>query len=80
MVPLAEVLACWFDVYAPDLPGFGRSEKPSRALDVPELADALARWLDTQRMEQAAFVVNSFGCQVVADLAVRHPRGSSGRC
>nr|MDQ5808761.1 Sua5/YciO/YrdC/YwlC family protein [Actinomycetota bacterium] len=26
----------------PDLPGFGRSEKPSRALDVPELGDALA--------------------------------------
>jgi 2-hydroxy-6-oxonona-2,4-dienedioate hydrolase len=30
MVPLAEVLARWFDVYAPDLAGFGRSEKPSR--------------------------------------------------
>ena len=74
MLPLAEVLARWFAVYAPDLPGFGRSEKPSRALDVPELADALARWLDAQGIERAAFAANSFGCQVVADLAVRHPR------
>jgi pimeloyl-ACP methyl ester carboxylesterase len=74
MLPLAEVLARWFDVYAPDLPGFGRSEKPPRAFDVPELADALARWLDTQRIARAALLANSFGCQVVADLAVRYPR------
>jgi 2-hydroxy-6-oxonona-2,4-dienedioate hydrolase len=29
MAPLAEALACDFQVYAPDLPGFGRSDGPS---------------------------------------------------
>jgi pimeloyl-ACP methyl ester carboxylesterase len=73
MVPLARVLARWFGVYAPDLPGFGRSDRPARAFDVAQLADALARWLDAEAIENAAFVANSFGCQVVADLAVRYP-------
>ena len=73
MRPTAELLARWFHVSAPDLPGFGRSEKPARSFDVPELADALAGWLDVHGLDRAAFLANSFGCQVVVDLAVRHP-------
>ncbi|WP_292510847.1 alpha/beta fold hydrolase, partial [Methylobacterium sp.] len=37
MIPLARHLAPHFRVYAPDLPGFGLSDKPHRALTVREL-------------------------------------------
>jgi pimeloyl-ACP methyl ester carboxylesterase len=72
MVPLAEQLAPHHPVYAPDLPGFGRSDSPPRLLDVPGLADALAEWLRIARPGRALFVGNSLGCQVIVDLAVRH--------
>ena len=73
MTPMAVRLASRVRVYAPDLPGSGKSEKPPRVLDVPELADALAAWLEASRIERASFVANSLGCQVTVDLAMRYP-------
>ena len=73
MEPLAAILGRHFRVLAPDLPGFGESDKPRHILDVDELADALALWLEASRIGRAAFIGNSFGCQVLAALAVRHP-------
>ncbi|MDQ5811309.1 MAG: alpha/beta hydrolase [Actinomycetota bacterium] len=73
MVPAAERLAPHCRVFAPDLPGFGRSEKPPRVLDVAGLSDALSAWMGEVGLERAALVGNSFGCQIIADLAVRHP-------
>jgi pimeloyl-ACP methyl ester carboxylesterase len=73
MVPTAVRLAPRFQVLAPDLPGFGRSPGPPEVLTVAGLTDALASWLDANRIDQAAFVGNSFGCQVITDLAVRYP-------
>jgi pimeloyl-ACP methyl ester carboxylesterase len=73
MRPAAEILAQTVCVSAPDLPGFGRSAKPARALDVPELADTLSRWLDSNRIGRPTLVGHSFGCHVVADLALRRP-------
>lgn len=73
MIPTAERLAPHVRVLAPDLPGYGRSDKPPRALRVPELADALAAWMDALGLGRASLVGNSFGCQVVADLAARYP-------
>ena len=58
---------------APDLPGFGRSGKPNRVLSVPELADALAPWMEAIGLASAAMVANSLGRQIVVDLAVRRP-------
>lgn len=58
--------------YAPDLPGFGASEKPGRTLGLGELADVLAAWMDAAALERAAVVGNSVGCQVVLELALRH--------
>jgi pimeloyl-ACP methyl ester carboxylesterase len=58
---------------APDLPGFGESEKPPRVLSLAELAEALWAWLRACDIEKAMLVGNSFGCQVLAELAVRHP-------
>jgi 2-hydroxy-6-oxonona-2,4-dienedioate hydrolase len=71
--PLAERLAVFFDVYAPDLPGHGRTETPARPLGVPDLAAALARWLDVMRIERAHILGHSMGCQTAVELAVRRP-------
>ena len=73
MVPTLLRLAAEHRVYAPDLPGFGRSEKPPRALDVPGLARALDGWMEAAGLGSAVFVGNSMGCQVIAELAVRNP-------
>ena len=73
MIPTARILALHGRVYAPDLPGFGRSAKPPRPLNVAECADALAAWMRANNLTGAALIANSFGCQVVVDLALRHP-------
>jgi 2-hydroxy-6-oxonona-2,4-dienedioate hydrolase len=73
LMPTARYLAPWVGVWAPDLPGFGKSDKPSRALEVPELADVLAAWMCQVGLQRASLVANSFGCQIVVDLAARYP-------
>ncbi len=73
MVPLLDELARSHTVYAPDLPGFGRSEGPAHAPDVEGLADALAAWMRAAGLSGAALVGNSVGCQVTVELALRHP-------
>lgn len=73
MLPTFKQLSCFHTVWAPELPGFGRSEKPTRALDIPELADVLAAWLASVGLGSAVFLGNSLGCQVIVDLAVRYP-------
>jgi pimeloyl-ACP methyl ester carboxylesterase len=74
MVPIAKRLAAEGTVYAPDLPGHGRSEDPARTLSMSELADFLCAWMDAAAIEKAAFLGNSMGCQILAELAFRHPR------
>lgn len=73
MVPTAVNLSQNFQVYVPDLPGFGDTDKPEKIFDVPELADWLAAWTVAVGIDRATLLGNSFGCQVIADLAARHP-------
>lgn len=73
MVPLAERLAHHMRVYAPDLPGFGKSDHPAQPLNIVGLADALASWMRATGIMRAALIGNSLGCQVIADLALRYP-------
>jgi 2-hydroxy-6-oxonona-2,4-dienedioate hydrolase len=73
MVPLAEHLAPAWEVWAPDLPGFGRSDKPRRALDIRELGRVLGAWMDATGLADAVLVGNSFGCQVVAETVLQRP-------
>ncbi|WP_013323254.1 alpha/beta fold hydrolase [Gloeothece verrucosa] len=74
MIPTAELLAANYRVYALDLPGYGESEKPEKILDLPELADVIARWMDATGIKKATFLGNSMGCQIIAELAMRHPQ------
>ncbi len=78
MVPIAEALAPFASVHAPDLPGFGRSTKPRRVLGVSELAHALGAWMAAAGLGRATLLANSFGCQVAVELAVREPVRARG--
>jgi 2-hydroxy-6-oxonona-2,4-dienedioate hydrolase len=71
--PVAQRLARRYHVYAPDLPGFGRSDKPERVLDVVELGDALAAWCRATGLRDVVLVGTSLGSQVAAEAARRHP-------
>ena len=73
MVPVAQRLAGQFAVYAPDLPGYGNSGRPARIPSVAGYGDILVRWMDAIGIARAALVGNSFGCQIIANLAVRYP-------
>lgn len=72
-VPTAERLAVEFDVYAPDLPGHGKSDTPCEPLDIPQLADCLVAWMDAMGLRRVSLVGNSMGCQIAVDTAVRYP-------
>lgn len=65
-------------VYVPDMPGFGCSPGPREALGMEELADWVARLLDTLGVPQVHVAGNSMGCQVAMALARRHPKRVGG--
>lgn len=73
LIPTASRLAPDYRCYIPDLPGFGRSAKPDRALSIPELADTLATWLEAVGLPRAILAGNSLGCQIIASFGRRHP-------
>ena len=73
MLPTLVLLAPRYRVYAPDLPGFGRSGKPPHPLSLGELADSLAEWMTATGLDRAVLVGNSVGCQVITTFAGRHP-------
>lgn len=73
MVPIARRLAAERPVYAPDLPGHGRSEDPGRTLTVPELASVLHEWMAAAGLDRVALLGNSMGCQIAVELTLRHP-------
>lgn len=71
--PIMERLGTRFMVYAPDLPGHGKSDTPAEPLDVRRFADALVAWMDAMEVPRASIVGHSFGCQIAADAALRYP-------
>src|SRR5262245_5725139 len=73
LVPLAERLTPGVTVIVPDLPGFGRSRGPRRALGVGALADAVAGLVRALGLERTSVLGHSMGAQVAVEVAVREP-------
>jgi pimeloyl-ACP methyl ester carboxylesterase len=73
LLPLVERLGRTTEAWAVDLPGFGRSSQPSQPLGLTALGDALVDWLEAMELPPVCLLGSSFGCQVVTDVAVRHP-------
>ncbi|MCX6020749.1 MAG: alpha/beta fold hydrolase [Chloroflexi bacterium] len=76
MIPTAAALAARYDVYVPDLPGFGKSSKPRSTLDVREHANVLAAWMSAIGCERAVLIGNSFAGR---PLTLRGPPCESKR-
>ena len=73
LLPSLERLARDRPVYAPDLPGFGRSERPAHTLDVFDHARFVLTWMDRIGVERAVLFANSMGCQVAVEAAIAEP-------
>ncbi|MEU4477694.1 alpha/beta hydrolase [Micromonospora sp. NPDC023966] len=73
LTPLALALSATHPVYVPDLPGFGLTERPGTAYDVPRQAAFLAEWLAAYRLGPVCLLGHSFGAEVAAALAARRP-------
>ncbi|WP_245714961.1 alpha/beta fold hydrolase [Micromonospora inyonensis] len=73
LTPLATALAPTHPVYVPDLPGFGLSGPPPRPYDAVRHAAHLAAWLEAYALAPVCVLGHSFGAEVAAALAARHP-------
>jgi pimeloyl-ACP methyl ester carboxylesterase len=61
-------------VYAPDLPGFGRSEKPRARYGIPYFTRFIERYMEGRGLRSAAVVGASLGGRVALELALKHPQ------
>ncbi len=60
-------------VIAPDLPGFGLSEKPSRDYSVEGLAAWLGKFLDALKLDRVTLVGHSMGGTIALIYTLDHP-------
>jgi pimeloyl-ACP methyl ester carboxylesterase len=60
-------------IWAPDLPGFGRSARPPHPLGLGGLAAVLLAWLGATGLRRAVLLGNSVGCQIVVRVAAAAP-------
>ncbi|WP_277210401.1 alpha/beta fold hydrolase [Isoptericola croceus] len=72
--PLGAELATDRRVIAPDLPGFGRSPRPSRVPTVEEMASLVLRELERRDVGSAVVVGHSMGAQVAAAMMHEAPQ------
>ncbi|GAC1639857.1 MAG: alpha/beta hydrolase [Candidatus Dormibacteraceae bacterium] len=60
-------------VYAPDLPGFGRSGKPRASYGIPYFTRFIERYMDARGLRSAAVVGTSLGGRIALELALENP-------
>jgi 2-hydroxy-6-oxonona-2,4-dienedioate hydrolase len=72
-IPTAERLARNLAVFAPDLPGHGRSEALAPTPTVEDLAGIALEWMDAAGLERASVLGHSMGCDVAIEMALRDP-------
>jgi pimeloyl-ACP methyl ester carboxylesterase len=61
-------------VYAPDLPGFGRTEKPRARYGIPYFTRFIERYMEGRGLRSAAIVGASLGGRIALELALERPR------
>lgn len=72
-LPFAEELARTCRVYVLDLPGYGTTPKPKRALNITELSVVVSQFLEDRGIVAAVLTGHSMGCQVALRIAEHTP-------
>jgi pimeloyl-ACP methyl ester carboxylesterase len=62
-----------YTFYAPDLPGFGQSDRDARGYYLPDFSDFLLGFIAELRLERPALVGHSFGGRVCLDAGLKSP-------
>jgi pimeloyl-ACP methyl ester carboxylesterase len=75
--PLAEELAKRGVVHQLDMPGYGSSPRPDHNVSIAEHGQVLAAFLRTEGLQDPVLIGHSMGCQMVTEVAMRHPDISS---
>jgi len=73
---LIPLLADRFHLVAPDFPGFGQSDMPSRAMftySFDNIARVIEQFTETMRLDRFALYVFDYGAPIGFRLALRHP-------
>ena len=60
-------------VYAPDTPGFGESDPPTKAPSIADYAGAIADFIDQLRLRRVDLLGYHTGASIAAELAVARP-------
>jgi len=69
-----EVVAARHRVFAPDLPGYGRSDKPRARYTIPYFARFVGRYMEERGLRSAALVGTSLGGRIALEVALDQPR------
>ena len=68
-----EALAARHRVLAPDLPGYGRTDKPRARYTVPYFARFVRRYVENRRLSSIALVGTSLGGRIALEVALEEP-------
>jgi pimeloyl-ACP methyl ester carboxylesterase len=69
-----ETTAARHRVFAPDLPGYGRTDKPRARYTVPYFARFIERYMEDRGLRSAALVGASLGGGIALEVALERPR------
>lgn len=73
VMPIVNILAEDYEVYAIDLPGFGESEEPKEVIGSFEYAEIVRKFLEKMGIKKASFIGHSFGGKLSIIMGVKHP-------
>ncbi|MEG4801861.1 alpha/beta hydrolase [Microcoleus sp. ARI1-B5] len=68
-----EHLSPYYQCFAPDLLGFGDSERPNVHYSIDLEVECLAQYLDTLKLRQVYLIAHSVGGWVAAGYAIKYP-------
>jgi len=69
-----EAIAPLHRVFAPDMPGYGRTDKPRARYTIPYFARFIERYVESRGLRSATLVGASLGGRVALEVALEKPR------